>query len=173
MAQGTLDQQQTTSTSSFGFGQTSGPKYRGQVFTCGISGRLGTLGFNRTKGSLGLKVYIDTVDGSNLPVHAFGSELYSWEITNASVVNLYGEYDLPVPQTLVAGTKYCFYIAPWNTSTHLYQDDYQDAHGVNSGSLEITYNTVSWTIENGLTWNYKTYMITSKLASKSLLGVGA
>lgn len=161
---GTLDQHQDNATVGFGFGEYAIVRYRGQVFTCGITGNLDTVGFNRNKGSKGIKVYFDTVDGSNLPAHAVGSELYSFVITNANVVNGYGEYTLPTPLPVTSGTKYCFYLAPWDTA---YVDDYADCNGINSisgGVAEITSTAGSWATEE-LTFNYKTYVTQSSTVS--------
>ena len=154
---GTLDQHQDSVGTGFGFGEFAGVRYRGQVFTCGITGTLTTIGFNRNKGSHGVKVYIDTADGGNKPVNAVGSELYSFTIPNASIVNGYSTYTVPAPPSLTSGTKYCFYLAPWNTGTDAYVDDYQDCNGVNTGTVEITNNNGTWSNED-LTFNYATYM---------------
>lgn len=155
-----VDQQQNSTGANFGFGEFAVVRYRGQVFTCGASGKLTKIGFARNKGSQGVKVYIDTVDGSNLPAHAVGSELYSFTIANADVIDEYGEYAVPVPPTLVAGTKYCIYLAPWDTSGNAYADDYQDVRGIASvsgGVAEITNNNGTWSTES-LTFQYKTYI---------------
>ena len=155
-----VDQQQNSTGANFGFGEFAIVRYRGQVFTCGVTGLLTKIGFARDKGSQGIKVYIDTVDGSNLPAHGVGSELYSFTITNANVIDEYGEYAVPVPPTLTAGTKYCIYLAPWNTSSDVYADDYRDMRGIASisgGVTEITNNNGSWSTE-ALTFQYKTYI---------------
>lgn len=157
MAVGTLDQHQDSTGANFGFGEFAIVRYRGQCFTPSVSGTLGTIGFNRTKGSWDIKVYIDSTSG-NLPAHAVGSELYSFTISNANVVDQYGEYDLPVPLSLAAGTQYCFYLASWDIGSNAYHDDYADCHGVASGTREITNNAGSWSNEN-LTFNYATYMV--------------
>ncbi|MDE1867960.1 MAG: hypothetical protein KGI08_09670, partial [Thaumarchaeota archaeon] len=99
MPVGLLDQHQDSEGTNFGFGQFAVVRYRGQCFTPAIAGQLGTLGFSRTKGTSDIKVYIDTAS-ANVPDHAVGSELYSWIIPNASIVNGYSTYDLPVPLTL-------------------------------------------------------------------------
>ena len=112
----TLDNEQNSTGANFGFGEFSGARYRGQVFTCNTTGDLSKIGFARNKGSTGLKVYFDTVDGSNLPTHSVGSELYSFTIPYADVIDEYGEYELPVPFAVTAGTKYCFYLAPWDVA---------------------------------------------------------
>jgi hypothetical protein len=170
----TLDQHQDSIGAGFGFGEAAGTKYRGQVFDCGISGNLVTLGFDRDKGSKGIKVYFDTVDGSNLPVHNEAGALYAFTIPNASVINGYGEYALPVPLALTSSTRYCFYLAPWDTGLDAYADDYADCHGINSisgGVTEITKDP-SWRTE-GLTFHYATYMETATASKKlALLGVG-
>ncbi len=155
MTVGTLDQHQDSEGTGFGFGQAAGVKYRGQVWTCGISGSLGTVGFSRDLPSVDIKVYIDTAS-ANVPDHAVGSELYSFTIPNASCANGYGTYDLPVPLAgLVAGTKYCFYLAPF--SGGVYTDDYHDCHGVAAGTVELTADP-TFRNEN-LTFHYATYMI--------------
>jgi hypothetical protein len=85
--------------------------------------------------------------------------LYTFDISNANVINGYGEYILPSPPTLTAGTEYCFYLEPWDVGgSNTYHDDYQNCNGVNSGSgsREITDNG-SWFTEN-LDFNYATYM---------------
>ena len=155
-----VDQQQNSTGASFGFGENAIVRYRGQVFTNGVAGKLTKIGFSRNVGSYGIKVYIDTVDGSNLPAHAVGSELYSFTIPNASLVSGYGEYALPVGLTLTAGTKYVMYLAPWDTVGNAYHDDYQDAQGIASisgGVTEVTNNNGTWSTEN-LTFRYKTYI---------------
>ena len=89
------------------------------------------------------------VDGSNLPTHSVGSELYSFTIPYADVIDEYGEYELPVPFAVTAGTKYCFYLAPWDVAGDVYSDDYQDVRGISSvsgGVKEITYNG-GWSTE--------------------------
>ncbi len=163
MAVGTLDQHQDTATTGFGHGETAGARYRGQVWTSGLTGSLGSVGFNRAIPSAGirLKVYIDTVDGSNFPAHAVGSELYSWIIANASIPGGYTVFDLPTPLAgLVSGTKYCFYTAPWHATLDQYADDYKDNQGLNSvsgGVTEITNTNGTWSTEN-LTFNYAVYV---------------
>jgi len=166
MAVGTLDQHQDSTGASFGFGQSGAGqvKYRGQCFTPALAGSLSTIGFDRNVATHDVKVYIDTTS-SNKPAHLPGSELYSWIIPHASVVGGYSTYDLPVPQALTVGIQYCFYLAPFNGG--VYSDDYQDAHGVSSGTVEMT-NVVNagtladWSNEN-LTWHYATYMLASGL----------
>src|SRR5258708_6574864 len=108
MPVGTLDQHQDSEGSNFGFGQIAGVRYRGGLFTPAIAGQLGTIGFSRAKGTKGVKVYIDTCSNGINPDHAVGSELYSFEITNANLVNGYSTYDLPLALSLVVGTQYCF-----------------------------------------------------------------
>lgn len=155
----TLDNEQNSTGANFGFGEFSGARYRGQVFTCNTTGDLSKIGFARNKGSTGLKVYFDTVDGSNLPAHSVGSELYSFTIPYADVIDEYGEYELPVPFAVTAGTKYCFYLAPWDVAGDVYSDDYQDVRGISSvsgGVKEITYNG-GWSTED-LTFQYKVYV---------------
>lgn len=150
-----LLQRQDSTGTNFGFGQFTGVRYRGQVLPVfGRDGTITKIGFDRAKGSMGVKVYFDTVT-SNAPTNAVGSELYSFTIPNASLVNGYGEYSLPAALNITKGVQYCFYIAPWNTSTDLYQDDYQDVHGIGSGT-ELTNNNGTWSTEN-LCWSYRIY----------------
>jgi hypothetical protein len=145
---------QDSTGSNFGFGEFSGVRYRGMILPVfGNDNAITKIGFSRNKGSQGVKVYFDTVV-SNAPEHAVGSELYSFTIPNASLVNGYGEYTLPVPLPVTAGVVYCFYLAPWNTSSNVYQDDYQDVQGISSGT-EITYNG-GWSTEN-LSFRYRIY----------------
>lgn len=140
------DASQLSTGSNFGFGQWSAVRYRGQRFTPTHSGNITKIGFSRNKGTQGIKVYIDTIT-SNAPTHAVGSELYSFTITNANVIDEYGEYDLPTPLAVTGGVEYCFYLAPWDTSGNAYSDDYQDLRGISSGA-EITNNNGSWSTEN-------------------------
>lgn len=150
---GILDQHQDSSGTGFGHGEFAVNRYRGQVFTPALPGTIVSLGFDRSKGAKDTKVYLDTAS-ANVPDHAVGSELYSWIIPNASLVDSYGVYDLPTPLALTVGTKYCFYLAPFSGGS--YSDEYMDNHGVASGSVEMTYNG-GWFNEN-LTFHYATYM---------------
>lgn len=152
----TLDQHQDSTGSSFGFGEIASMVSRGQVFTCGINGSLAVLGFDRTKGSKDVKVYIDTAS-ANVPDHTRGNELYSWIIPNADVIDQYGEYAIPIPPTLVSGTKYCFYLEPYSGGS--YSDDYADCHGVASGSVEISDNGPETWFNENLTFKYATYIV--------------
>lgn len=152
-----LTNAQDSEGSSFGFGEFANVRYRGQRFTPLISGEITTVGFSRNKGSQGIKVYFDTVT-SNAPTNSPGSELYSFTITNANVIDEYGEYALPTPLAVTGGTEYCFYIAPWDTSGNVYADDYQDVRGVSvTGGGEITNTTGTWSMEN-LTFHYRIYV---------------
>lgn len=125
------DQIQETGTNNAGFGEWAGVRYRGMGFTPSIAS-LTAISFDRNKGSKGIKIYLDEADTNSLPIHAVGSEIYSWEVTNASITGNYQKFTLPVEQNLTIGNRYCFYIAPWDTSTHAYADDYQDAVWKNS-----------------------------------------
>lgn len=154
---GVLDQHSDTTGVGFGFGEFAGVRYRGQCFTPAIGGKLVSLGFHRATNSKGVKVYIDTTSG-NVPGHAVGSELYSWEIALGALTNGYAVYDLPVGVDLTPGVQYCFYIAPWDTSAHTYADDYADFQGTNSGTKEITNNNGVFSNEN-LTVHFATYML--------------
>ena len=152
-----LTNAQDSEGSSFGFGEFANVRYRGQRFTPKIDGEITTVGFSRNKGSQGIKVYFDTVT-SNAPTSSPGSELYSFTITNANVIDEYGEYALPTPLAVTGGTEYCFYIAPWDTSGNVYADDYQDTRGVSvTGGGEITNTTGTWSMEN-LTFHYRIYI---------------
>jgi hypothetical protein len=151
------DLAQNSSANSFGFGEFTNARYRGQIFAPTRSGTITTIGFARNKGSQGLKVYFDTVTG-DAPTNAVGSELYSFTIPNADVIDEYGEYELPVPLAVTAGTRYCFYLAPWDTSGNAYADDYNDVRGVSAtGGGQITNTNGTWSTEN-LTFQYKIYI---------------
>lgn len=160
---GMLDQHQDNTGTNFGFGQNAVIRYRGQCFTPTILGKISSIGFDRAKGSNGVKVYIDSTT-NHKPTNPVGQELYSFTIPNSQIVNGFGVYDLPVPLALVPGKEYCFYLAPWNTTTDSYSDDYQDAHGITSvpGGLEITNNNGIWVNEN-LTFHFATYMDSSNV----------
>lgn len=154
------DNEQNSINTNFGFGEWADKRYRGQVFTCNTTGEITKIGFARNKGSKGLKIYIDTVDGSNLPEHSIGSELYSFVVPHADVIDEYGEYDLPVPLAVTATTKYCFYIAPWDAYIDAYADDYNDARGIGSvsgGITSIANDNGTWSTES-LTFQYKVYV---------------
>jgi len=161
-----LDNEQNSTGTNFGFGEFTDKRYRGQVFTCSLTGDLTKIGFSRNKGSTGLKIYIDTVDGSNLPAHSVGSELYSFTIPHADVIDEYGEYELPTPLAVTSGTKYCFYVAPWDTVSDTYSDDYEDFRGINSisgGVTTIENTNGTWGTE-ALTLQYKTYVTQSSVS---------
>lgn len=154
-----LDQHQDTTGTFFGFGEAAGTDGRGQKFTCGITGQLTRLGFNRAKGSQGLKICIDTLVGG-VPEHNVANALFSMELTNAQITSGYATYAITGGPILTSGIQYCFYMYTWNTTTHVFTDDYQDCNGANpgSGSRELTSTTYdSWFTEN-LDWNYATYM---------------
>ena len=153
---GVLDQHQDSEGSNFGFGQNSGVPSRGQVFTAGISGAIGTVGFSRNKGANDIRVSFDTAS-ANLPDHAYGSQPYSFIIPIASIIDGYGTYDLPVPFPVTAGQKYCFYLEPFWLG--VYADDYQDCHGVGGGGVELTQNSSHGSFYNeNLTFHYATYV---------------
>lgn len=160
MAQGSLDQHQDSEGSNFGFGEAAGVKYRGQVWTAGVTGKLGSIGFSRDLPSKDIKVYIDTV-AAGVPAHAVGSELYSFTIPQASCANGYAVYDLPIPLAgIVAGTQYCFYLAPFTGG--VYSDDYHDCHGVIAvGGGQFKFESGAFTAED-LTFHYAVYVIPQK-----------
>jgi hypothetical protein len=151
-----VDSEQNSTGTNFGFGEFANMRYRGQAFTVAETGTITKIGFARDKGGEGIKVYFDTVDVDDLPEHAVGSELYSFTITNANVIDEYGEYTLPVPLAVTSGTDYCFYLAPWDTTGDAYSDDYRDCRGIASGGRQISYSGGFFT-EN-LTFQYKVYV---------------
>jgi len=156
---GILDQHQDNEGANFGFGQASGVKYRGQCFTPALAGSLVTIGWSRNLGSTDIKCYLDSSSSGTAPDHAVGSELYSFIIPNASLVNGFGTYNLPTPLPLTVGQQYCFYLATFIGG--VYTDDYQDCHGINTpggvGGGQIT-NNGSWFAENNIEFHFATYM---------------
>jgi hypothetical protein len=140
------DQRQNSETTNAGFGEFSFVRYRGQSFTAAFA-TLTAIGFQMiSQGSKGLKVYLYAADSSGLPT---GSELYSFVIANAQVSTSFKQYRLPVAQTLTPGNRYCFYLAPWDTSGDAYSDDYRDLRHVNSSTYSSNYAIVN----NNGTWS--------------------
>lgn len=127
-----LDQSQYQRGSAAGFGQTAAIRYRGMGFIPSLP-VLRAITFLRNKGSQGIKIYIDTADSNSIPTNAPGSELYSFTVTNAQIVSgAFQRFVLPKPLAVTPGNQYAFYIAPWNTSTDAYADDYADMQWKNS-----------------------------------------
>lgn len=149
--QAAFDQSQLLSGTAAGFGQTAVVRYRGQGFIPAQPTLTG-IGFKRVVGTKGLKVYIDTADANSIPTHAVGSELYSFVISNADLSSDFKIYSLPKPLTLTVGVQYCFYLAPWDTSTNLYADDYADMQFTGTSTAyangkEITNTNGVWSNE--------------------------
>ena len=148
----TLDQSQPLGNTYAGFGEYSGTRYRGMGFkTTGTS--LTAISFELySTGTYGMKVYIDTADADSIPEHAVGSELYSWEIPNAQLSAPLKKYSLPTPLSVTPATQYCFYLAPWNTTTHAYADDYRDPSWQNANvyanGKPIGYSSGAWWVSD-------------------------
>lgn len=133
-----------------GFGEWAGVRYRGQGFkTTGQT--ITKLGFDYDYSTYGLKAYIDTADANSIPDHAVGSELYSWEITVEELAT-WGPFTLPVPFPTTSGTQYVFYLAPWNTTTHAYVDNYRSQVYKNSNiyadGYAVKYESAAWGVSD-------------------------
>lgn len=157
-----VDQVQNVGTHGVGFGQFAAVRYRGQGFIPTYS-FLSAIEFQRNLGSQGIKVYIDTADVNSLPLHAVGSELYSFVIPFSQLSASLTKYNLPVLLPVTPGVQYVFYLAPWNTTTNSYQDDYQDAWFQTAdvyprGKSPINTNG-TWAVSDtgNLDMNFKTY----------------
>jgi len=123
-----VDQSQLLGGTGAGFGEFDGMRYRGQGFIPDIAS-LTAIEFDRNKGSYGIKIFLYAADSDSIPT---GGEIYSWEVANGDITGNFQKFTLPVEQTLTIGNRYCFYIAPWDTSAHEYHDDYQDADWKNA-----------------------------------------
>jgi len=161
-----LDQQQDLGNTSAGFGQWSSVRYRGQGFqTDGEN--LTAISFQLTSvGTYGIKVYIDSADGDSIPDHNPGSELYSWTIENGDIgVDALTKYNLPTPLQVTPSSQYCFYLAPWNTSTNTYTDDYRDLvwqnQDVYSGGVAVVNTNGVWTVSDSGSLEMKFEIYTS------------
>lgn len=161
MPQGEVkDQRQLDSGNSAGFGQFSSVRYRGMGFIPALP-VLTAISFNLTsKGSLGMKVFIYAGTTDSIPT---GSELYSFTITNANLSTGLTKYTLPTPLSLTVGNQYCFYLAPWNTETDSYSDDYRDLQWKNSDEYSagkpIVNNNGTWAVSDSgnLDMHFETY----------------
>lgn len=157
-----LDQEQTSGGNNAGFGEFASGRYRGMGFTPARSS-LTAIEFDRNKGSKGIKIYLATADADSIPTQALGSELYSWTVTNATITGAIQKFTLPIPQTLTIGAQYVFYIAPWDTTTDLYADDYQDMvwtpSNVYTGGKPVVNNNGTWSVSDAgnLDAQFKTY----------------
>jgi len=121
-----LDQSQPLANTYAGFGEWAGVRYRGMGFKT-TGSILTAISFSMySTGTQGMKVYIDTADIDSAPEHTVGSELYSWTIPNSQLSTALTKYSLPTPLAITPTTQYCFYLAPWNTTTNVYADDYRD-----------------------------------------------
>ena len=76
----------------------------------------------------GYKVWIDEANASSNPSGTVGVGIGGeTEILNSALVTgATTKYALTSSVTLTAGTQYCFVIAPWNTTTHVFSANYQD-----------------------------------------------
>lgn len=168
MAQGEVkDQRQLDSGNSAGFGEFSGMRYRGMGFIPSLP-ILTAISFNLTSlGSKGVKVFIYAGTTDSIPT---GSELYSFTIANGSLSTGLTKYTLPTPLTLTVGNQYCFYLAPWDTSSNTYSDDYRDLQWKNSDEYSagkpIAYNG-SWSVSDSgnLDMHFETYAKAPDLAN--------
>lgn len=141
---------QAEGSTNAGFGEWANARYRGQGFK--TSGETITqIEFYYSQQTYGVKVYIDTADANSIPEHAIGGELYSWEITEAELAGG-AVYTLPVPLATTAAQQYVVYLAPWNTSTHAYVDNYRDMVFRNANVYADGYAVVntggSWTVSD-------------------------
>lgn len=159
----TQDINQPTGGGNIGHGEFSGVRYRGQGFIPSADGNLYSLGWQMNDlGSKGMKVYIDTADANSLPNNGIGGELYSWEIVNADLSSSFKEYVLPVPLALTGGVRYIFYLAPWDTSSHAYSDDYRNMDWATSNPYADGRGTKLesgvWQTDGGLDLHFDTFM---------------
>ncbi len=144
-----LDQYNDTGGTAIGFGQAAGTVYRAQGFIP-TKNSLTKIGFKpNSVGTKGLKVIIDVAGSNSFPTGTLGTGLYSFTITNATLSTSFKEYSLPVALTVTTGSQYCFYLAPWDTGTNLYSDDYRDfdsntANPYASGKMS-SYASSAWT----------------------------
>jgi Na+-transporting NADH:ubiquinone oxidoreductase subunit NqrE len=146
-----VDQSQLLNGTGAGFGENAHVRYRGQGFTPTLN-NLSAIEFQRAKGSKGIKIYIDTADANSFPTHAVGSELYSFTVTNASITGSFQKFTLPTLLTgLTIGAQYVFYIAPWDTGTDLYADDYQDMQFRNA-NVYAGGKAIVWDVDGANTW---------------------
>lgn len=146
-----VDQSQYTGSAVAGLGQTAVTRYRGMGFTPTLN-YLSAISFKRNVGIQGIKVYIDTADVDSIPLHAVGSEIYSFVIPNSLLSSNFKRYMLPIELAVTPGTQYCFYLAPWSTSTDTYTDDYQDMTWTNSnpysGGKPIINTAGTWAVSD-------------------------
>lgn len=151
-----VDQQQMINDgSAAGAGQFASARYRGQVFTP-TQARVDAVMFYCQfdgGGTIGFKIYFYNVDqGTNLPT----TEIYSFTVAaSAYTQNKYNRFTLPVPITgLTPGTKYCFYVAPWDIANDQYPagDYYRDLKwsataGDYTGGPGLLNNNGSWSTQ--------------------------
>lgn len=157
-----VDQSQLLSTIGVGFGEFNGVRYRGMGFIPSLASLTAIEWHVTSTPSNRRKVYIDTADSNSIPDHAVGSELYSYIIPNADLSASMKKYPLPVEQTLTIGAQYCFYIAPWDSSSDAYANDYRDYRWYQgnpySGGKPIVY-AGGWSVSDGgnLDMKFQTY----------------
>lgn len=128
-----IDQSNTTGATAIGFGDVgSGRDYMSQ----GFIGRLNNIThisfyINGKSGTStqGYKLWVDNADSNSAPTGTvFVGIGGATEILNSTLVTgALTKYTLTTPVTgLVPGNRYCFVLAPFNTTTHTYSADYQD-----------------------------------------------
>jgi hypothetical protein len=147
-----LDQKQYLNAAAAGFGQFAASRYRGMGFTPTLP-FLQAISFDRNKGTLGIKIYIDTADVDSIPTNAVGSELYSFVVPNSKITGGFQIFQLPQQLPVTVGAQYCFYIAPWDTATNAYGEDYQDmlwtASDPYAGGKPIVNTAGTWAVSDG------------------------
>lgn len=129
-----VDQQNTSGTIGIGFGDVgNGRDYMAQGFILGtgitnISAIAFYLNGKSGNSNQGYRVWIDNADASSHPTGSIGGIGGDTLITNAQLTTgALTQYILSSPVTgLTPGNRYCFVVAPWNTSTNVYSSDYQD-----------------------------------------------
>lgn len=126
----TLDQSNTSGSINIGFGQSAVLRYSCQGFKPTLTS-VTAISFymNNTIASQGRLVWIDNADANSFPTGTLAVGLGSTELTNAQILAGNGaltKYTLTSPITVTPGNQYVYCMAPWNTSTHAYADDYSD-----------------------------------------------
>lgn len=128
-----LDQENTSGTLGIGFGDVGNSRdYLSQSFIPGsgvtnVSAISAYLNGKSGTSTQGYRVWIDNADSSGHPTGAIGGIGGDTEILNSALVTgALTKYALSSPIAVTAGNRYCFVLAPWNTTTHDYSSDYQD-----------------------------------------------
>jgi len=83
------------------------------------------------------------------------------------------KYYLSDPLSVIVGNQYCLYLAPWNTTTDSYADDYRDLHWKNANVYgdgnAIVNSGGTWAISDSgnLDMNFETYACLNSILSTS------